>query len=145
MVCPDADMKTAFPINCMKLCGIDCLALNGGCVLATSHHSNLEVSLPVIPYLKGITDMTLSFPNPSRTYDEVRNAVRFIGHDGMFEIRFFVEAAALAAAAPQGTRMAETECLSAFDAMRKSIYDVADRVYSRKRRNISTLTADDFR
>ena len=40
--------------------------------------------------------MTLAFPNPSRSFDEVRNAVRFIGHDGMFEVRFFVEAGALA-------------------------------------------------
>jgi hypothetical protein len=39
--------------------------------------------------------LTLAFPNPSRSFDEVRNAVRFIGHDGMFQIRFFVEAGAL--------------------------------------------------
>ena len=40
--------------------------------------------------------MTLAFPNPSRSFDDARNAVRFIGHDGMFEVRFFVEAGALA-------------------------------------------------
>ena len=39
--------------------------------------------------------MSLAFPNPSRSFDEVRNAVRFIGHDGMFEVPFFVEADAL--------------------------------------------------
>jgi hypothetical protein len=39
--------------------------------------------------------MTLLFPNPSRSLDEKRNAVRFIGHDGMLELRFFVEAEAL--------------------------------------------------
>ena len=39
--------------------------------------------------------MTLAFPNPSRSFDEVRNAVRFIGHDGMFQVRFLVEAGAL--------------------------------------------------
>ncbi len=89
--------------------------------------------------------MSLTFPNASRTYDDVRNAVRFIGHDGMFEIRFFVEAEALAAALPQGTRMAEDECLSAFDLMRRAIYDVAGRAYSRHRKNINTITAADFR
>ena len=36
--------------------------------------------------------MTLAFPNPSRSFDEVRNAVRFIGHDGMFEVPFFIDA-----------------------------------------------------
>jgi hypothetical protein len=40
--------------------------------------------------------MTLAFPNPSRTFDEARNAVLFFGHDGVFKIRFFVEAGALA-------------------------------------------------
>ena len=40
--------------------------------------------------------MTLAFPNTARSFDEVRKAVRFFGHDGMFEIRFFVEAEALA-------------------------------------------------
>lgn len=39
--------------------------------------------------------MTLAFPNSSRSFDEVRNAVRFMGHDGMFQIRFFIEAGAL--------------------------------------------------
>ena len=28
--------------------------------------------------------MTLNFPNPSRSFDEKRNAVRFSGYDGMF-------------------------------------------------------------
>ena len=40
--------------------------------------------------------MTLEFLNPSRSFDEVRNAIRFIGHDGMFEVPFFVEVEALA-------------------------------------------------
>jgi hypothetical protein len=42
--------------------------------------------------------MSLAFPNPSRSYDEARRGVRFSGHDGMFEISFFVEAAVLAGA-----------------------------------------------
>ena len=40
--------------------------------------------------------MTLNFPNPTRSFEEMRNAVCFVGHDGIFEIRFFVEAGALA-------------------------------------------------
>jgi hypothetical protein len=89
--------------------------------------------------------MTLAFLNPSRNFDEARDAVSFIGHDGMFEIRFFVEAAALAKRRQRGTTMSEAECLSAFDAMRPSIQNVALKVYSRGRRNLNTLTVTDFR
>lgn len=45
-------------------------------------------------------EMTLLFPNSSRSFDEKRNAVRFLGHEGMFEVRFFVEAEALVIAMP---------------------------------------------
>lgn len=83
--------------------------------------------------------MTLSFPIGV----EAHNAVRFIGHDGMLEIWFFVETAALAP--PGRTRLPETELLSAFDAARGSIYDVAREAYSRGRRTSYTLTAADFR
>lgn len=87
--------------------------------------------------------MTLAFPNPSRTFDEARNAVRFIGHDGMFEVRFFVEAAALAA--PGEPVPAEAGSLTAFDAARGSIHDVAREAYSQGRREFYTLTVADFR
>lgn len=91
--------------------------------------------------------MTLAFPNPSRSFDDVRNVVRFTGHDGMFQIRFFVEAAALARAdpTPSETGGLEAKCLSAFDALRMTIYDVARRAYSHGRRDSYTLTAADFR
>lgn len=61
--------------------------------------------------------VTLDFPNPSRSFDEVRNAVRFIGHDGMFEVRFFIEADALAGtrARTGRTEVTEAACLAAFD------------------------------
>jgi hypothetical protein len=89
--------------------------------------------------------MTLAFLNPSRNFDEARNAVSFIGHDGMFEIRFLVEAAALGKRQPQPTAMSEAECLAAFDEMRPSIEDVAREVYSRRRSNLNTLGVSDFR
>ncbi|OJU83012.1 DUF1488 domain-containing protein [Shinella sp. PSBB067] len=88
--------------------------------------------------------MTLAFPNPARSFDEVRNAVRFFGHDGMFEIRFFVEAEALAEGRARAAGMSEAQCLSAFDAMRAPIYDAARKVYAKHRRNSNTLTASDF-
>jgi hypothetical protein len=91
--------------------------------------------------------VTLAFPNPSRSFDEVRNAVRFIGHDGMFAVRFFVEAGALAKSDIdlRRTGASETKCLAAFDALRTSIHDVAREVYSHGRRDSYTLTAANFR
>ena len=87
--------------------------------------------------------MTLEFPNRSRSFDEARNAIRFIGHNGMFEVHFFVEAAALVQ--PGMTDLSETDFLTAFDAARGSIHDVAREAYSHGRRTSYTLTMADFR
>ena len=91
--------------------------------------------------------MTLAFPNPGRSFDEVRNAVRFTGHDGMFEVRFFVEAGALqqSDAALRGSEASEKKYLAAFDALRTSIQNVARKAYSHGHRDSYTLTATDFR
>ncbi|HZP20874.1 MAG TPA: DUF1488 domain-containing protein [Bauldia sp.] len=89
--------------------------------------------------------MALSFPNPSRTFDQTRNAVQFLGHDGLFEIRFFVEAGALAEEIGNGARMSQARCLTTFDRLRASIQDVAREAYASKRLNSYTLTAGDFR
>jgi hypothetical protein len=87
--------------------------------------------------------MTLEFPNRSRSFDEALHAVRFIGHDGMFEVPFFVETAALAR--PGRTQLSEADLLTAFDAARGSIHDVAREAYSHGRRTSYILTAADFR
>lgn len=84
--------------------------------------------------------MTLIFPNASRSFDEARNAVRFTGYDGMFEVPFLVEAHALGK-----TAMAEPALLAAFDAARTSILDVAREAYSHGKRTNYVLTASDFR
>lgn len=89
--------------------------------------------------------MTLNFPNPTRSFDEMRNAVGFVGYDGIFEIRFFVEASALAEGGAQGSQTTEAKCLSAFDRLRSSIHDVAREAYSNKRLRSYTLCAGDFR
>lgn len=87
--------------------------------------------------------MTLTFPNPSRSFDEARNAVRFLGYDGMFEVPFLVEAAALAK--PGSQALTEAYCLAAFDAVRNSVYEVAQKTYAQGRRRAYVLTAADFR
>lgn len=91
--------------------------------------------------------MTLAFPNPSRNFDKARNAVRFTGYDGMFEVPFFVETSALgqAGAEPHSEDVLETRFLSAFDASRASIHDAARKAYSGGRRTSYILTAADFR
>jgi hypothetical protein len=91
--------------------------------------------------------VTLGFPNPSRSFDGARKAVRFVGHDGMFEVRFAVEASALAEQGREALTedVSETECLKAFDAARSSIHDVAREAYSYSRHTSYLLTAADFR
>ncbi|OCP05763.1 MULTISPECIES: DUF1488 domain-containing protein [unclassified Ensifer] len=86
--------------------------------------------------------MALSFPNRSRSFNEARKAVRFLAHDGMFEIPFFVGSdALLKSASPQST---EAECLVAFDAARRLIEDVAQSVYASGHRSVYILTRNDF-
>ncbi|WP_192244644.1 DUF1488 family protein [Mesorhizobium silamurunense] len=89
--------------------------------------------------------MPLEFPNPSRSFDEARNAVRFIGHDGMFEVPFFIEGDALAATGRRGLETAEAACLAAFDAARHSIHTRARKLYAAGRRTTYTITAADMR
>ncbi|MBX5023930.1 DUF1488 domain-containing protein [Rhizobium lentis] len=87
--------------------------------------------------------MTLTFPNRSRSFDESRNAVRFSGYDGMFEVRFLIEANALRTAS-QAAR-SEDECLRAFDMARDAILDAATHAYGRGCKDRHTLTARDIR
>lgn len=76
--------------------------------------------------------MTLNFPNPSRNFDARRDAVRFSGYDGMFEVVFYVAAAALLKVRPdgRGTGTSEAVCLASFDARRGSVYDAASKAYA---------------
>ncbi|MHC2572216.1 hypothetical protein ACVMH6_004544 [Rhizobium leguminosarum] len=89
------------------------------------------------------TAMALIFPNRSRSFDEARKGVRFTGYDGMFEVRFLIEEAALGSAITQNS--SEAAYLNAFDAARSSIQEAASRVYQHRRGNNFTLTAADFR
>ncbi len=86
--------------------------------------------------------MTLTFPNPSRSFDETRKAVRFTGYDDMAQVPFIIEAEALSISGR--TAESESECLTAFDAARGSIQSAARKAYSRGRGNPYTLTVADF-
>ncbi len=89
--------------------------------------------------------MALNFPNPTRSFDEMRKAVGFVGHDGLFEIKFFVEAGALAEGAAKGGDISEASCLSAFDSKLAAIHEKARKAYSSKRLRSYTLSASDLR
>lgn len=88
--------------------------------------------------------MALTFPNRSRSYDEAGQRIRFLGHDGMFEIPFAIEIDALAGA-NAATPTAEAGYLAAFDSARDAIHAVARKAYSHGRKNIYLLTPADFR
>ena len=89
--------------------------------------------------------MKLNFPNPSRSFDATTNRVRFWGYDSAIEISFFVEADALRKLCPEMSNV-EAGLLKAFDAARKRIHEVADKVYvlSRNGSFAYILTAEDF-
>jgi hypothetical protein len=88
--------------------------------------------------------MSLSFPNPSRTYDAPRRRIRFWGYDQSMEVTFFVEEEAIFKLCPK-TPDVEAGILAAFDTVRERINAVADRMYAPKsRRAFYLLAAYDF-
>jgi len=91
--------------------------------------------------------MKLTFPNPSRSFDENSNRVRFWGYDRAIEVSFFVEVEALRRLRPE-LDMAEKEFLKAFDETRGRIHEVADQLYVRggqgKGDYAYVLSASDF-
>ena len=89
--------------------------------------------------------MTVNFPNPSRSFDAKRNGICFWGYYSVIEISFFLEVNALQKLCPN-MDSSEAGFLKAFDAERKRINKVADRLYSHDRNDIYAyiLTAEDF-
>ena len=77
--------------------------------------------------------MTLSFPNPSCSFNETKNRVDFWGYDNVIEVSFFVEADALQKLCPEMSN-AEAGFLKAFNTMRTRIHEVAERVYRQGRK-----------
>lgn len=88
--------------------------------------------------------MALSFPNTARTYDEAHSRVRFLGHDGMFEIRFYVLAEVLAGGLSQRTA-SEGDYLASFDSLRSRILEAAQRAYKSRPDKTIILALDQFK
>ncbi len=90
--------------------------------------------------------MTLKFPNPSRSFDEINKRVSFWGYDSIIEVSFSVEGAALVKLYP-GTVETEAGFLKAFDAAQKKIHKIAETIYNRGQHKGTfayNLVADDF-
>ncbi|HEY2138091.1 MAG TPA: DUF1488 domain-containing protein [Xanthobacteraceae bacterium] len=87
--------------------------------------------------------MALSFPNPSRSYDATRRAVRFWGHDNAMESSFFVAEDALKQIQPD-MRLDEAGLLDAFDQHRAEIHAAAAKVYGRGHKGSYDLVGTDF-
>ncbi|WP_273786712.1 DUF1488 family protein [Brucella intermedia] len=62
--------------------------------------------------------MALSFPNPSRSFDDFEVGVRFVGYDGMTSVPFLIDKPALEKNG--AIAAAESSLLAAFDASRKT-------------------------
>ena len=88
-------------------------------------------------------NVSMVFPNPSRSYDAVRSVVRFWGHDRSMESSFFVTADALLRIQPN-LQSDEAGLLRAFDSNRELIHAAAARVYARGRKGSYQLNANDF-
>lgn len=82
--------------------------------------------------------MALSFPNQARSYDEVNRRIRFLGHDGMFEVRFLLPVEMLAGDQPYRTA-SPGDHLKAFDALRPDIQKAAEKAYKATRQNLIVL------
>lgn len=87
--------------------------------------------------------MALTFPNPSRHYDEAMRAIRFWGHDSAIEASFFLDVHVLTKIQP-GASTDEAGLLAAFDANRELIYRTAAKVYDRGRKGAYDLAPSDF-
>lgn len=93
---------------------------------------------------KGLLPVTLGFPNRSRSYDARGQRVRFWGHDGAFEVCFFVERDAFSRMNPKAM-LDEAGILTEFDRYRERIMEAANKMYnSQRRRDAYTLMASDF-
>src|SRR4051812_784488 len=122
---------------CGQNCGLIYYYPNRNVLDDARYVSNLET-----PNAAG-SDMSLSFPNRSRSFDATRRAVRFWGYDTAMERSFFVSEDALKRVHPS-MRSDETGLLSAFDLNRDLIYATAEKVYARGPKGTYDLTSGDF-
>lgn len=82
--------------------------------------------------------MTLSFPNPSRNFDDIEDGVRFVGYDGMISVPFLIQKSALEGLGI--VSQTEESLLATFDASRTTIYNAARKMYSNGKQTSYRIT-----
>lgn len=89
--------------------------------------------------------MKLTFSNPSRSYDENHQRVRFWGYDNALEVAFFVELDALKKLCPK-MNADEDSYLNAFDASLTQIHRAAEKIHQHNGQGTYSyiLTANEF-
>ena len=85
----------------------------------------------------------INFPNPSRSYDLTRRAVRVWGHDSAMEASFFINEDALRRIQPDA-QPDESGFLNAFDSNRDLICAAAAKLFVRGSRGSYDLFAANF-
>src|SRR5207302_6026534 len=103
-------------------------------ILALALFAGFVYAFNFTSFFYNARDMTLMFPNQSRSYDATRRAVRFWGHDSAMEWSFFVTEDALKRVQPAMARD-EVSMLGAFDAHRERICAAAARLYRQDRKS----------
>ena len=88
------------------------------------------------------TNLSIHFPNQSRSYDATRHAIHFWGYDRSMENSFYVSADALRQMQPN-LQPDAMGLLRAFDSNRDRIYAIAEKVYARGRRGSYDLNVSD--
>lgn len=82
--------------------------------------------------------MALSFPNPSRSYDQARHGVWFWGYDNAREITFLVEDRVLMNF-ESALGSDEAALLASFDRHRNEILKIAMALYAEGQQTLYTL------
>jgi hypothetical protein len=95
----------------------------------TRDHKNLAKYLNLKRFWSQGENMSLNFPNSSRSYDETRHAVRFWGYDSAMEVSFFVTVDALSRLDVRPLNN-EADALAAFDAHCERIRSAAGKAFA---------------
>ncbi|WP_313291966.1 DUF1488 family protein [Rhizobium rhizoryzae] len=85
--------------------------------------------------------MSLSFANRTRTYDERRGVIRFVGHDGLKQIVFLLSVR-LFDQDSSALILREQGYLMAFDQCHSRILEIARTLYQQNNRSMIEMDAN---
>lgn len=85
--------------------------------------------------------MSLSFANRTRTYDERRGVIRFVGHDGLKQVVFLLSVG-LFEQDSSASSLREQGYLMAFDRCHSRILEIAQALYRKKNRSMIEMDAN---